>query len=375
MDPKLTVDDLLALTSIQPNNEELALAIKYEDSSKLLSPLGPAEVFIMDVLMQKQFRNQVLALLFLMQFPIDLASAIGKLDVLITITNRLKSSEDLKILLKTILDLGNLTNYEYSSGAGANKPYMQKQTKAAGFKIDGLARLADVKSADGKWNLMQFLVENIEKQHFTSHLLDINDEFGDLETVCTYDIKDISETVASVQKTLKQIQNLNFKKEFRTKLDDRLLAAKTMVDQSLGLFSEFVKSWKEAIIYFGEDEMEYMVPTLGVIAGGKITPDSLYVSLFQFFEAYRKSVLNLRKMKKDKSDKYLRMKKDIKITEPPKNAELVVSFDEMKAIAKKVQDEEYKEAANLFKRASMLPPLDRRVPKSIEKESDDDDYK
>jgi hypothetical protein len=71
------------------------------------------------------------------------------------------------------------------------------------------------------------------------------------------------------------------------------------------------------------------------------------------------------------------MKQNIKISEPPKNAELVVSYEEMKAIAKKAKDEEYQEAAKLFKRASMLPPVDRRPAKPIEKESDDgfDDYK
>ena len=71
----------------------------------------------------------------------------------------MQTSNRLKTLLRTVLQLGNLTNYQYGAGSGSYRPWMGKEAKALGFKIDGLARLKDVISADGKWSLMNFLVD------------------------------------------------------------------------------------------------------------------------------------------------------------------------------------------------------------------------
>jgi hypothetical protein len=59
------------------------------------------------------------------------------------------------MLMRTVLSLGNLTNYQYGrrhvgSAGGAG---------ASGFRIESLPKLRDVKSRDGKMTLMNYLVE------------------------------------------------------------------------------------------------------------------------------------------------------------------------------------------------------------------------
>lgn len=351
----LTIDDLLTLTGIQPTDEELKSLQKFSGKYRIDPPLGPAESFFMDVSNHPQFRNQVLALLFSLQFPIDLEDVGDKLRRITNITKKMSSDEGLKILLKTILDLGNLTNYEYGAGASSYKPWMGKQARAAGFKIDGLARLADVKSADGKWNLMSFLVENVQKQ--SPQLLDIADDFQDVKVVSQYDIKIISETINNVIRTLKQIEELHFNDRFKKKLKSKLIKAQGMVTKATSEFYDFAAAWKDAMQYFAEDISEYSQPTLGVTVTGKKLPIHLYISISTFFEAYQKSVIALRLIQKENDERYQRLNKDIQITKEPQGTELVVSYEQMKELARKNQEKEYKEAAQLFKRASMLPPV------------------
>jgi len=74
----------------------------------------------------------------------------------LTLCENLKDSDNLKILLKTVLALGNLTNHKYSNTIRNSYSYTgaDHDKKALGFKIEGLVKLRDVKSTDGKSNLL-----------------------------------------------------------------------------------------------------------------------------------------------------------------------------------------------------------------------------
>ncbi|KAH9246426.1 hypothetical protein BASA81_016017 [Batrachochytrium salamandrivorans] len=84
---------------------------------------------------------------------------------------------------------------------------MGKEAKAIGFKIEGLARLCDVKSADGKWSLMTFLVEMLMNSE-SAHVLDISDEFEMLSVVRQYDIIGLAEQVIAMHVTATRLREL-----------------------------------------------------------------------------------------------------------------------------------------------------------------------
>lgn len=162
---KLSVDDLISLQRLLPTNEERALLAKHSNSKMPDSdlPLGPAEDFLLKVIEERGFPQMIVGFVFMLQYRSELNDLMIKYGKIKDVCLVLKNSERLKILLKTILQLGNLTNYEYGAGSSSYKPWMGKEAKALGFRIDGMARLKDVKSADGKWNLMNFLVDMVEQ--------------------------------------------------------------------------------------------------------------------------------------------------------------------------------------------------------------------
>jgi len=71
-------------------------------------------------------------------------------EILKTATLQVKNSEKFLKIMEIILNVGN-----YLNGSKANG-------QVNGFKLSSLSKLADVKSADNKTNLLDFLVEKIQ---------------------------------------------------------------------------------------------------------------------------------------------------------------------------------------------------------------------
>ena len=62
------------------------------------------------------------------------------------------------MLLKTILNLGNLTNVTYGRSLHATRKGM-----ASGFRMKALIQLKDIKASDGKNTLLNYLVDIVAK--------------------------------------------------------------------------------------------------------------------------------------------------------------------------------------------------------------------
>jgi hypothetical protein len=163
------VDDLIMLQSLLPTPDDL-LQIKKATTVPNYDPnlsYAPAELFIQYCANQQDLSTKVLSFIFKLQLFKETVDIQKRLDAIITLCQDLKASTGLKKLLKIVLELGNLTNYEYgaNNASGVTRAWMAKDTRAIGFKIEGLARLRDVKSSDGKWSLMTFLVDMLNKNY------------------------------------------------------------------------------------------------------------------------------------------------------------------------------------------------------------------
>lgn len=166
-DEILSVEDLITYQSLLPTADERSLIKKTtlippKDPSL---PYAPAEAFMIEAVQTKDLSLQVLAFIFKLQLPSESKDIHSKLDDIVCLCRELRSSSHFKKLLKIVLELGNLTNYQYGAGNTSYRPWMGREARAIGFKIDGLARLRDVKSSDGKWSLMTFLVDMIQKNY------------------------------------------------------------------------------------------------------------------------------------------------------------------------------------------------------------------
>ena len=162
----MDADDLVTYQTLLPTFEELKLIRKaLSDPANPDLPFAPAEHFLIEVSKIDDLPFQVLAFVFRLQLGFEVDELIEKLDIATNLCFELKTSVKLKRLLKLVLELGNLTNYDYGAGNSNFRPWMGKNARAAGFKIDGLARLRDVKSSNGKWSLITFLVDMMQKTY------------------------------------------------------------------------------------------------------------------------------------------------------------------------------------------------------------------
>ena len=74
------------------------------------------------------------------------------LDRLRTACQQVVHSDDLAVLLKAVLDLGNVLNSGTHRGG------------AIGFKLGALLRLTDMKSSDRKTSALKFVLAQLERQ-------------------------------------------------------------------------------------------------------------------------------------------------------------------------------------------------------------------
>ena len=316
---QLSSDDLLTFSAILPTLDELKLVQKYAKEEALEFPLAPAERFAVETLDYPGLSQKILSFLFVLQYPIELEEITLKVSKLDAICISLKSSDRFKALLKIILELGNMTNYQYASHSSSYRPWMGNQARALGFRIDGLARLADVKSGDGKWNLMMFLVDMIEKQ--SPELLDIAEEFQEVGVVKNYDVQAIALQIKNLSTTQDKVSKLEFSDNFHEKLGPILIDATRQVQECSRKFREFISSWTDVMAYLGEDLDDYILPSLDPRPIGQTVKKfagHLFVALDMFLSAYKAAVAQNRirnQMNEQKMERKRRAEKERELQE------------------------------------------------------------
>ena len=162
----LNMDDLLSLRSLFPTKEERLMLKSYLDKERQnptpnKPPLAPAEKFMVQVMKETDLYPLLCVFLCKLQVQTETEEIQNSLDRMQNVLTGIRNSQKFKTLLRFVLQLGTL---EYDDEGKMNKsyrPWMGKEARSLGFKIDGLARLKDVKSADGNWSLMNFLIEMI----------------------------------------------------------------------------------------------------------------------------------------------------------------------------------------------------------------------
>ncbi|KAJ3123033.1 hypothetical protein HK098_002253 [Nowakowskiella sp. JEL0407] len=301
----LSADDLLTIQTLLPTPDERKKLLAIHQPPTL--PFAPAEQFMMEMLSVPDLPHQLVAFLFRVQLEIESEEVRDKLEKMRRICNNIRSSEYLKVVLKAVLQLGNMTNYNYSSGGETSyRPWMGKEARALGFKIDGLAKLKDVKSADGKWSLMNFLVDMLLQS--VPEVVQVTGEFSDLKFARNFDIKEITTQILAMQSTLQTLQSHNFESssaDYRQRLNVFLNeTATTIINGLFENYKRFAGSWTDAAKYFGEDIDEYLPllksdgSTMSNFASKneetKKLPTHLFVTLDLFFRGFDEAVADHR---------------------------------------------------------------------------------
>jgi len=155
-DSALTVEQLHALGRAVPDDserKELDLYLagehpKYKGESDV-AKLGNVERYFVEIKNIPRLGERIQCLAFSRMFEGLHAQCEKQLDMLKDACTQLKSSDPLLKVLQAVLELGNHLNAGTHRGA------------AAGFKLDTLLRLADIKGVDRKTSLLHFVLQQL----------------------------------------------------------------------------------------------------------------------------------------------------------------------------------------------------------------------
>jgi hypothetical protein len=211
-DKVLTLDELLSLKQLLPTPEERALLEVYLNNNKNKSnhQFDNPELFLLELMKEPEIDYFTKSFIYKCQFKPEAESLEKCFTQFLTLCENLKESDNLKLLLKTVLALGNLTNHEYGNTI-RNSYYasMNQNKKALGFKIEGLVKLRDVKSTDGKSNLLNYLVDMLKLKK--PEILNLPNQFQDIKSVRQFDLRDLVSRLKTLETGLFKIKQKMYK--------------------------------------------------------------------------------------------------------------------------------------------------------------------
>lgn len=287
---KLSIDDLLTLKPLLPTAEERESLLLY---SKSPEQLGVAERFMLVAARERHLSWMVDALIFERQFDGELSSISEKLTLIIAILTKIRESPSLKVLLRIVLELGNLTNYDY----GHAPAHVRVRGKALGFKMESLIKLQDVKSVDKKTNLLQYIVMTLSDRN--QEVFNLPTDFVDLSIVRHWDTSAILNQLDEIALNYSRLKNLELPGEeqdksqvesFRQEQQDFLYSSETKLASCKSLAAILQQSWKKTSEYLGEEHTNRR-------------PEELFLILNQFFQSFAHAIKTVKGSEKQKNAK------------------------------------------------------------------------
>lgn len=147
----LGLEELESILPCMPTEDERRLLVKYEGN---MEGLTPCERFMLSVLPVPALQARLQAIVFLHSFD-SRAAAVGEAAGSVTAAcTEVRESSLLRSILKAALTIGNFLNAGNRAGS------------AAGFQVDTLLKLRDIKStASRSKTLLHFLAREISRQN------------------------------------------------------------------------------------------------------------------------------------------------------------------------------------------------------------------
>lgn len=249
----LDLDDLLTLKGILPTEEECKnLKLIRKTDRILMDRMGKAEQFMHAMAQEDEISSIIDYKIFEMTCWQDFTCLKSKFEMISGVLEALKTSNELKIILKATLDLGNLATYEYG-----RFPANSSNPSAFGFTLDSLCKLHEVKSVDSQSNLLIFLTASLAQHQNQAEILSLpaREEFRDLDLIKQWSdkqlkseyklLEEVSEEM--INKSCDNTKNLDFWMDAKSKLSsfkNHLRAFQASLDS-------YDSTWQSTRNYFG----------------------------------------------------------------------------------------------------------------------------
>jgi len=180
---RLDMDKLNSLLNLAPTSEDIQVLRDYEGEVNLL---GKVERFFLKIMDIPRYTNRLECFVFKLKFESSLESIREQFVIVKEALIQVKESRSLRRFMEVALALGNYLNGGTPRG-GVN-----------GFKIDGLLKLATVKSVDNKASLMNFLVAWFNEREEERYVMDIKDELDHVDEASKFSLGQFTSDITSI---------------------------------------------------------------------------------------------------------------------------------------------------------------------------------
>ena len=261
------LDDLIHIQSILPTVEDVKLINKHKPF-KDIEEYGKAEQFMMTMMKDPNLERLVEIGIYKLQFDNESTRIHDSLQDIVDTCASLQTNKELKLLLKTILNLGNLATWDYGTG-----------NKINGFKINNLLKLNTIKSFDKKSNLLNYLC--LMMMEGCPEILSLPSVFNKLIDLRHVQMIELINTINKMDRQLTNIEKyspmpvpgLNYGNfDYKSTITEFVNHAIPIMDELLDLVEEYEEEWEKCALYFGEDR-----------SGDIKEPGHLFNILHEFF--------------------------------------------------------------------------------------------
>ncbi|CAH1396203.1 unnamed protein product [Nezara viridula] len=231
--PLETVEILMKMI---PTESEAKKYKKYLEEKKDISVLTEEDRLLLELNKITNLPNKLSILHYIGSFKENIQFIAPQIEVLRTASVAVRNSKKLKGVLEVVLAFGNYVN-------------SAKRGPAYGFKLQSLDALVDMKSADKKLSLINYIADTIRFK--LPELNDFEKELLHIEKAATISLENLTSDVSELERGMEAVRRESCGRidgvlgEFLTNSEGSLLDLKQQLSTALSAFRETAE-------YFGE---------------------------------------------------------------------------------------------------------------------------
>jgi hypothetical protein len=258
-----TVDDATPLLSCIPMEEEMQQVKRAVAANELFltteNPLSfptTAEAFVyIFSQMPRDFRHVMQTFVFRLKVFDELHRIRQLIDQICQQLVQLRQSHLVRILLKTVLKVAQLSTVEYG-------PSSRMMKSIQGFRLEALLCLKDVKSKDGKSTLMHYIAHLLNRQY--PDVLQLPVQFESLGSLQNLHLNEWKQSLMKLQTECDELKtkivshSSSDKKLSKNNSSDKgrrefLQQASQLIEETVRLWEAMYEEWRKTAEFFGED--------------------------------------------------------------------------------------------------------------------------
>ncbi|VDO96450.1 unnamed protein product [Soboliphyme baturini] len=250
---------------------EESIINRLRDFSNRFSELSEAEQFTLKIASISKLKPRLQAMNFKLKFPEIVNDVKPKIVAVISACDEVRGSRGFSCLLQLVLLIGNYMNTS------------TKNSEAFAFSIHFLTKLGEIKSADGRRTLLQYIAETMEKRYpklckFTEDFIHTPFAASVTPDLLDKSLREMRSTTKALETTMRTFKPQNEHDKFGTVMGEFLTVAQEQTDLLQSMYNKMEDSFSQLAHYFAFDAKKYGV-------------DEFFGDLKVFKDAYEKALI------------------------------------------------------------------------------------